>query len=505
MQTMLKIARSQFAFWMLAGGMVILPALDGLSAELRGRSKARFTRQVIEGEPPADMPVEPMPSRRPAPMQRSFDPLPSDAMPADDMPREQAPADELPAAPRARRPVPGPQVQRGSVIDPYEGERFIGPLGGYHPETARRLGICYPETGACGMACGGCYPCYTWGSVDFVYMWRKGQSYPPLITTNPIGTADNVAGSLDNATTRVLFGGDVQSRGTPGGRAEVGIWANQCQTVGIGGRFLALGDETHSFNLNSAANPIIGVPFFELNVAEEENAFLVAHPDRGTGSVDFDSRAYLYAGDVYLRFKFWEDCVHRLDLTAGYTFAKIGDEFTLQVSNTAANTGTRRDLIDEFSMVNRFEGVSPGALYNVRGACWSFSFLGKCGLGTMHHVASIAGSTTETDRTGAVTVTNGGIFAQPTNIARHETREFAIMPEMQMKIGYRILPCLEATLGYNGIYWNRMAQAGEQVDRTLNSTQFDGNTLFGAPRPEFNFRLHDYYVQGITVGLQGTY
>src|SRR5204862_127304 len=154
------------------------------------------------------------------------------------------------------------------------------------------------------------------------------------------------------------------------------IWGNQCQTVGIGGRFLAVGDELHSFNVTSAQNPIIGVPFFELDPFDVgENAFLAAHPTRGSGSVAFNSRATLYAGDAYLRFKF----------------------------------------------------------------------------------------------------------------------------------GYRILNSLEATLGYNGLYWNRMAQAGEQVDRTLNSTQFEGGGFTGAPRPEFGFRLRDYYVQGITIGLQGAY
>jgi hypothetical protein len=497
MQIMLSLARSRFAAWLLACGIAVVPTLSGIAAELRGRSTARFTRQVIEEEPPAEMPAEPAPpARRAAPME----PMPSDAMPEEPMPQE-----ELPLAPRVRRAPAGATQPRGTVIRPYEEERYIGDLGGYSPETARRLGICYPQTGACGLACGGCYPCYTWGSIDFVYMWRKGQTYPPLVTTNPIGTSDTAAGTLDNPTTRVLFGGNgVDAYPTPGGRAEVGIWGNQCQTVGIGGRFLAIGDEVHSFNLSNTSNPIIGVPLIELDPFEVgENAILAAHPDRGPGSVAFNSTAYLYAGDAFLRFKFWEDCVHRLDLVGGYTFAKIGDGFTFDLVNTDA-TGTRRELRDEFAMTNRFDGASLGGLYVVRGNCWSFTMLGKCGLGTMRHTANITG-TTDTTANGVVTTTSGGLFAQPTNIGRHEQSEFAIMPEMQVKVGYRIHQCLEITAGYNGLYWNRMAQAGEQVDRTLNSTQFEGGTLTGAPRPEFAFHLRDYWVQGITLGLQGSY
>lgn len=505
MQIMLFFARSRIALGVLALGGVILPALCGWSAELRGRSRTRFTRQVIDEEPSEEMPAEPAPrSRRAAPMEPPLEPMPGEAMPGDE-----SQAEELPFAPRTQRAAPRPQQpqQRGTVVVPYEGDRYVGDLGGYYPETARRLGICYPETGACGLACGGCYPCYSWGSIDFVYMWRKAQTYPPLVTTNPIGTAAAAAGALDNPNTRILFGGNtLDAYPMPGGRAEFGIWANQCQTVGVGGRFLALGDERHSFNVSSVDNPIIGVPFFELDPFDVgENAFLAAHPNRGPGSVGFNSRATFYAGDAFLRFKFWEDCVHRLDFTAGYTFAKIGDGFTLDFANTDAATGIRRDLHDDISMINRFDGVSPGALYSVRGNCWSFSLLAKCGLGTMRHSATRIGSTTTTAANGTVAVTNGGIFTQPSNIGHFEISEFAVMPEAQMKIGYRIFNCLEATLGYNGMYWNRMAQAGEQVDRTLNSTQFEGGTLTGAPRPDFGFRLRDYYVQGITIGLQGAY
>lgn len=500
MQIMFTLAHSRFAAWMLVCGLAFVPAVCGFSAELRGRSAARFTRQVIEEQPAEEMPAEPAPPpvRRSAPMEPPLEPMFDEDM------RSQ----ELPQMPRSRRTPAQPQQPqpRGSVILPHEDERYVGDLGGYYPETARRLGVCYPETGACGLACGGCNPCYTWGSIDFVYMWRKGQTYPPLVTTNPIGTADSVAGSLDNPSTRVLFGGNnVDANPTPGGRAEIGIWTNQCQTVGIGGRFLAIGDEVHGFNLSSVSNPIIGVPLIEVDPFEVgENALLAAHPSRGPGSVAFNSRAYMYAGDAYLRFKFWEDCIHRLDLTAGYTFAKIGDGFTFDISNSDAATGTLRELHDEFAMTNRFDGVSLGALYVVRTECWSFTLLSKCGLGTMRHTANITGST-DTTANGAVVTTAGGLFAQPTNIGRHETSEFAIMPETQVKVGYRIHQCLELTAGYNGLYWNRMAQAGEQIDRTVNSTQFEGGALAGAPRPEFEFRLRDYWVQGITLGLQGSY
>jgi hypothetical protein len=61
---------------------------------------------------------------------------------------------------------------------------------------------------------------------------------------------------------------------------------------------------------------------------------------------------------------------------------------------------------------------------------------------------------------------------------------------------------LKFTIGYNLIYWSDVALAADQIDTTVNLTQAGGNPLVGPARPAFAFRETDYWLQGLTLGVQ---
>ena len=76
----------------------------------------------------------------------------------------------------------------------------------------------------------------------------------------------------------------------------------------------------------------------------------------------------------------------------------------------------------------------------------------------------------------------GGLLAQPTNIGSFSQNRFALIPQVNVKLGYQVLPGLRLTMGYNFTYVTRVLRPGDQVDTTVNGTQIAGGTLIGPAR-----------------------
>jgi hypothetical protein len=62
------------------------------------------------------------------------------------------------------------------------------------------------------------------------------------------------------------------------------------------------------------------------------------------------------------------------------------------------------------------------------------------------------------------------------------------------------------TVGYNFLYWSRVARPGEQIDLDVNPDLLPPEEQFaGATRPRFEFRDTDFWAQGIRVGLEAAW
>jgi hypothetical protein len=136
----------------------------------------------------------------------------------------------------------------------------------------------------------------------------------------------------------------------------------------------------------------------------------------------------------------------------------------------------------------------------------SLELAGKLALGTNHERVSINGTTT----ISADGLTNpgtfpGGIFAQPSNIGTTARNQFAVIPEGQLRIGYQLRPHILATVGYDVLYWNQVVRPGSQIDRSVNPTQTLGGALVGPASPAPQFNRTDFWVQGMSFGLEFRY
>ena len=107
------------------------------------------------------------------------------------------------------------------------------------------------------------------------------------------------------------------------------------------------------------------------------------------------------------------------------------------------------------------------------------------------------------------TVAMGGLLTQPTNIGRFSRDRFAVAPEAGVKLGFQVTDWMKFTVGYTFLYLSDVARPGNQIDRTVNTsqlpTQLGGGMLVGAPRPGFVFKGTDFWAQGLTLGLELRY
>ena len=123
----------------------------------------------------------------------------------------------------------------------------------------------------------------------------------------------------------------------------------------------------------------------------------------------------------------------------------------------------------------------------------------------MHSTVDINGSRTATLPNGGGTSTSaGGLLAQPSNIGRYSFDEFAVLPEGGINFGYQVTSNIRAYAGYNFLYWNKVIRASEQVDLNVNPSQIAGgrDPLSNVQAPAFRPNYSDYWVQGVTFGLE---
>lgn len=105
--------------------------------------------------------------------------------------------------------------------------------------------------------------CY-WMNAEYLLMWTKGMSTPPLVTTSTAGTPQAQAGVLGQPGTTILFGNRDMTDGSRSGvRLSLGRWLDPAHCSGIEASYMALGTETDSFNAGLNQFNILARPFFD--------------------------------------------------------------------------------------------------------------------------------------------------------------------------------------------------------------------------------------------------
>lgn len=400
-----------------------------------------------------------------------------------------------------------PSVPRGVTRDYYpEGEMFA------EEDWAGDVG---PPCGGCG----NCGVCGMYVRAEYLVWAGKGMNLPPLVTTGNVNTTNPPAGVINEdgsipSNTIVLFGNEtVNSNARSGGRITFGTWFNPCW--GLEGDYFGIADERTNFSATSTGTTRLARPFFDESANGLPAVFRVAIGGTGAapGSVDAHTvNSFQGAGVRVLRNlcnwqgcspSIWDGCVSpsakRVDLILGYRFLRLDD--SLDIGETHLIGATTRVGRDYFDSENQFHGFDLGTMVQFRRGCWSLDLISKVGIGNTHSVVLINGTAVQ----GGVQQAPGSILAVSTNIGRHETDRFSMVPELGMNVGYQINPCWRLTAGYNFLYWSSVYRAGDQIDLHVNPDLWPPvaiNPAAAGQWPQYPARVNDYWVQGLNLGIE---
>jgi hypothetical protein len=360
-----------------------------------------------------------------------------------------------------------------------------------------------------------------WGGGEYLLWWIKSGSTPPLVTLgNP---SDPFPGSLGQPGTQIIYGGNgALDYGTFSGlRVTFGGWLDSDGVWGLEGNgFLLERRPTHFVaGSDNAGNPPIFLPFFRPDKGREGGFTIsspvilnpVPLPGFFTGTVSISSSSQLWGAGADGYWNLFRTCACSLDLLAGFRYLDLDEN--LSIVGTGLNdfpSGVHNSFFDSFDTRNQFYGGEFGCRLRYHYCRFSVDALAKLALGDNHEVVNINGAYTQL---GAVLgpaqgTFPGGIFTQTSNIGRNSHDQFAVVPQVQLKAGYAILPRLAATVGYDFLYWNQAVRPGGQIDHSVNLSQSitQGNgVLMGPATPAPLFNRTDFFAHGVSFGLEFRY
>jgi hypothetical protein len=87
----------------------------------------------------------------------------------------------------------------------------------------------------------------------------------------------------------------------------------------------------------------------------------------------------------------------------------------------------------------------------------------------------------------------------------HNQSAFAVIPEVQFRLGFDITDYLQLYAGYDYFYWSSVIRPGNQIDPVINTSQRNGGALVGAARPEVPMTQSAIWAQGLTFGFEVKY
>jgi hypothetical protein len=375
---------------------------------------------------------------------------------------------------------------------------------------------CCTECAPCGACWWGGDGCCSdgsrlYGTAEYLLWFVRHDHTPALVTTGPSSSF----GIIGNDGTQVLFGGPIDYGAFSGGRFTLGYWFDNCQTIGIEGNFLFLGQKSVNFSAasNSTGSPLLARPFVDA-VTGQNTAEPVSFPGEVAGSVNVQAKSQLWGSELYLR---WNPCcccftgccggTYRIGFLGGFRFLKLDESLTVSEDLTElGETVSRQQIADEFKTHNEFWGGQFGTVIEWRKGCWTVDLRTKVALGGTRETVRISGSELDTTlNTGAQQRFNSGLLALPTNIGKYNRDLFGVVPEVGLNVGYQLTPCLRLFVGYNFLYWSNVARPGRQIDTVVNVSQLSGGTLVGPARPAFAFHGSNFWAQGVNFGLELKY
>jgi Putative beta barrel porin-7 (BBP7) len=338
---------------------------------------------------------------------------------------------------------------------------------------------------------------------EVLVWWYKSSPTPvPIIT-------DGVYGGPN---TKVLLGGGEQDTNPNTGFRLAGSYAIDSRW-GIDGNFFYIPTRSTSRSVASsgtAESIDLLLPYFDVT-RNRENVTEVSFSPAYSGSATEELSNKLMGAELNATSAYATTSPWNITWLGGFRWMQLKETYTVTTSSSyiPPEVPDIWNTTDRFGATNNFYGAQFGAKARYDSDRWFATGIFKLGLGAMVQSVDISGSLATDDFTdnGSIQTFSGGYFALPTNIGSHSRTVFAVLPELQLNVGYRVAPTASIFLGDSFLYTNSVARPGNQMSRNINPTQsvsYVGEppvSLQGPAQPTFGFNSSSFWAQGITAGL----
>jgi hypothetical protein len=351
-----------------------------------------------------------------------------------------------------------------------------------------------------------CAP-HAWVSAEYLcWTIRKGPLSSPLVTTGD--PADPVAGALGHPSTRVLFGGgDLDFGRTPGFRLTLGGWFGDEPVGGeVSGFWLDSRNINFATRSDATGSPPVYLPVFNLATGRE-GSIVVSDPVFGVaGNLLIHTQSRLWGTEANALAAVSRGPAE-VTLLAGFRYLDLKESLSLQTATTDLIVFTEDNQFDSFAAANRFYGGQVGARATGSWGRWFGGVSAKVAVGATQSQVDISGTSFQTgDQTVPHGVFPGGNFTQSSNIGRHSDWDFSTVSEVGIQAGCQVCGCLRVFVGYDVLYWTRVARPGTQIDPILNPSQsqifFGTGALSGPAHPAPTQSRSDFCAQGFSAGVE---
>ena len=356
-----------------------------------------------------------------------------------------------------------------------------------------------------------------WIRDEYVGWWAQGGRVPALVNTSSDGT-------LPSDIT--LYGNDTYNSGYRSGNwTQTGMWFDCCHTHGIQADYFFVGQKSSPFFAASDGDPILTRPFIDASTGDPADE-LVAFPGIVVGRISIDNHNNMQGAGVLGRCNICCDCgcdccgnnmctpkcwckerCSRCDFVGGFRWYQFNDNLNITENlvsidpNSGIPVGTMIDLTDSFTTENNFYGFEFGVIHQVWRGRWMTEGTYKVALGDMNSVVNINGSTTVSFPGQPTVVNQGGLLALQSNIGRHTQDNFAAIPQVSWRLGYRMTEHITLMGGYTFMFFSQIARAGDQIDPVINTNLIPPVTG-GGTRPAYVFHPSELVLQGVTIGAE---
>lgn len=349
-------------------------------------------------------------------------------------------------------------------------------------------------------------------SADYLY-WRLEDSPKliPLVATAPV--IHNKDPVLDEPGARVVLGGrHIHNDWRSGGKFGISyrIDNNICSYAEASYFFLSKDSQRHKvFSSGEPGSSYLAVPYFN-TLTHLESSSPVAKPGSFRGLAKLHTSNWMQGAELNGWAHLYSSCSYSLNGMIGFRYWNFNDKVRFFVDSPEVNVPEDIYRIsDKFEVQNNFYAGQVGFDFKGQFQCFSVDVIGKLALGAMRERSTIKGRfvTNSFDGFGAPETFLGGYFALPSNIGKHKRTQFAVMPEVNVNIGYQLTSCFSLNLGYTFLYVNRVLWAAKQMNRKINPTQSalyeftPAPTPVGKASPKPSLRKDSLWVQGFNVGI----